>query len=248
MEQQEEPKNATNTAPPIRIAIVDDHPAVLEGMTNRLDSLPGHRVVLSAASGERFLSALPALGPVDIAIVDLQMPVVDGWTVLERLREHHPSIRSMAFSFSKEPEWVRRAVAAGARAYVLKESRLAIWQRLVKEVMSTGNAFSEWVRECLAASPEPVRAGWIDRSKLPRREQEFLAHLLRPGNPTYGEIAALMGVGRSTVDGYMRYFNRHFDIHSREELVRRALLPVPKSGTSVDGVFMPTQRDGSLSS
>ena len=60
-----------------------------------------------------------------------------------------------------------------------------------------------------------------------QRVRDFLEHLLRPGFASNDEIAALMDVSRSAVDGYMRYFNHHFDIHSREELVRRALLPPP---------------------
>jgi DNA-binding NarL/FixJ family response regulator len=225
MEQQDDEPSAPNHARPVRIAIVDDHPAVLAGLQREFERMAGHQLVFCSLNGHQFLAELSAYGPVDIAIVDLQMPVLDGWGVLARMREEHSTIKCIAYSFSKDPEWVRRAVAAGARAYVLKEMILDVWPLVVEEVMTTGSALSHWVRECLEPPAVPNTTGWIDRSRLSARKREFLEHLLRPGDATFDEIANLMGVKRSTIDGYMRWFNHHYDIHSREELVRRALLP-----------------------
>ena len=227
MEQLDDVQGAANHARPVRIAVVDDHPAVLAGLQRGFESMAGHQLVFSSLNGHQFLAELPAHVPVDIAIVDLQMPVLNGWGLLARMREEHPTVKCVAYSFSKDPEWVRRAVAAGARAYVLKEMILDVWPLVVEEVMTTGTALSHWVRACLEPPRVPNTTGWIDRSALTPRKRAFLEHLLRPGDATFQQIAELMGVKRSTIDGYMRWFNHHYDIHSREELVRRGLLPPP---------------------
>ena len=226
MQTDLDPQTAARTKRPIHIAMVDDHAIVLDGMVCLFDVMPGHRVVHSATNAEDFMTGLAAHAEVDIALVDLQMEGTDGFAVLERLRTERPEIRCIAFSFNDDRSWVRKAMAAGARGYVLKDTDRQTMGETIHEVLTNGFQYSDLIRESMAHAEEaPSKPKRIDRRALPRREREFLEHLLRPGSASFKEIAVLMGVSLSAVEGYFRYFSQHFDVHSRADLVKLAMLP-----------------------
>ena len=207
----------------IEIAVVDDHPMMVHGLTNALNTLPGHRVVHAAFNAEEFMDGLAEHPAVSIAIVDLQMRGTDGWEVLERLRAERTAIRTVAFSFNDDPVWISKARNAGARAYVLKETGLKEW-RTVFDRLATAEFFYTGPSPRAAATPtKPSEHTQADIDALPRREREYLEHVLRPGDATYEEIGELMGVSVSAVDGYFRYFNKHWGVHTRAELLRVGL-------------------------
>lgn len=211
----------------IRIAIVDDHPMIVDGLLLLFSGMPGHQVVHTSHTGEDFLIGLRAHALVDVAIVDLQMEGMDGFAVLQRLRAERPEIRAMAFSFSDDAGWVRRAIDSGARAYVLKNTRRNELRDVIGDLLMHGFHYSERVRECLAAPQQVVAEKPIEWSLVPPREIEFAEHLLSIQDHTYDKIAEIMGVEPTTVDGYFRWFNKHYGVHSRADLVRRILLSPP---------------------
>ncbi|MBK7083681.1 MAG: response regulator transcription factor [Flavobacteriales bacterium] len=121
------------------IALVDDHPVVLAGLERLLLRHGTYQVVVSATSGESLMEQMQRSGPVDLAIVDLRMPGMDGFAVIAWLKANYPATRSVALSFSDELQWVRRALHAGARGYLLKDMAPdAITLRCTKS-LNTGN-------------------------------------------------------------------------------------------------------------
>ena len=128
-----------------RILLVDDHPLVREGLRARLADVPGIAVVGEAGDAEQAFARVDMLRP-DLVLMDVGMKQVNGIELTARLRERHPELRVLMLSMYDNPEYVHRALAAGAMGYVLKE------------------APSE--EEMPAPSPPPSMRSWKDASVL----------------------------------------------------------------------------------
>jgi DNA-binding NarL/FixJ family response regulator len=108
-------------APPsraVRVLVVDDHPMVREGLRSMLDD--GTVEVVSAVGTGAEAIRLADGAEVDVILLDLELPDVDGLTVLTRVRQLAPRARVLVVTMHDDPALVRRAMAAGAAGYLLK--------------------------------------------------------------------------------------------------------------------------------
>ena len=213
------------TVKPITIAIVDDHELVLDGLKARLERMGGYEVVLASRSGEAFINALADLPSVDIALVDLQMPGMDGFEVLEHLQRVRPEIRTVSLSFSNDPLWVRRAMHAGARGHSLKGTAAHMLDHTLQQVMATGYHITDLIRESMVVGTDATAATpkKFDTTGIPPREMEFLLLVCAEAEYTYEQIADRMGVHRRTVDNFRIALFEKFDIKSKTGLVLFAM-------------------------
>lgn len=197
------------------IAMVDDDTIVLEALELLLGTMAGYRVVLHATSGDLFLAQMRTVGRVDLALVDLRMPGMSGFKVLEQLRTQHPQTKAIVLSSFPNPGVVNAALAAGVCSFLPKNTSLNELRTVLDEVMRTGHYRTDVMKEGHALAEREERAKKLG---VPPRELEFLGHLMDTDDPTYDRIAARMLVTRSTVDGYARWFSTHFGLHSRAAL------------------------------
>jgi DNA-binding NarL/FixJ family response regulator len=104
----------------IRVMLVDDHRVVRAGLTALLNSAADVEVVGEAPDGATALELADAV-EVDLVLMDLSMPVMDGVTATRKMRERHPDIRIVVLTSFVDQARVREAIAAGATGYVLKD-------------------------------------------------------------------------------------------------------------------------------
>jgi DNA-binding NarL/FixJ family response regulator len=104
--------------PRIRVLVVDDHPMVREGLRSMLagDTV---EIVAEAGTGEEALRLAGVLAP-DLVLLDLELPDVEGLTVLSRIKDASPAVPVLIVSMHDQPQLVRRAIEVGAAGYVLK--------------------------------------------------------------------------------------------------------------------------------
>ena len=103
----------------IRILVVDDHPVVRDGLVMMLETQPDFVVTGAVDDGTTALRLIEST-PVDVILLDLDMPGMDGVEVLTHLRERDPEARALVFTAFDTDERIVGAVEAGARGYLLK--------------------------------------------------------------------------------------------------------------------------------
>jgi DNA-binding NarL/FixJ family response regulator len=103
----------------IRAVVADDFPHMQEALVSCLESMPGIEVVATASNGHDALERVREHGP-GLAIVDLQMPIMDGFKLLRELRKSYPTMRLVAISGHYSAAIVSEAISAGADAFVSK--------------------------------------------------------------------------------------------------------------------------------
>ena len=103
----------------IRALVADDFPHMQTALVNCLKSVPGVTVVATALNGQEALDKA-SKQPLELAIIDLQMPIMDGFKLMRELRRAYPGIRLVAVSGHHGPAVSSEAIAAGADAFVSK--------------------------------------------------------------------------------------------------------------------------------
>lgn len=182
-----------NAPAAIRAVVADDHAIVRIGTRVRLEMIEGVRVVAEAGSGIELLHAVQREQP-DLVVTDIRMPDMDGLTAVRALREQGlPRLRVLVMSMHDTPDVIRRAIQAGADAYVRKGGDAGELEAAVRHVMR-GEPY---------VSPRPagrslVHAEPIAENVLTERQLEILKLIAR-GHASK-EIAFQLGLSSKTVD------------------------------------------------
>lgn len=212
---------------PIPIALVDDHTLVRKGLVELINSIGGYQVVLEAGNGQELTEALGARSDVALAIVDLNMPIMDGYATIGWLTNNRPEVRALALTFEANETNVIRAMRAGARGFVLKDIEPRDFKTALDQIHQTGYHHTELVQESLMAGLDQKKQDERSRASvleaLTPREVEFLQLVCADHEPTYDQISDVMGVGRRTVDGYREALFEKFGIKSKTGLVLFAI-------------------------
>jgi len=214
------------------VALVDDHHLVRNGLVGTVNALGGYRVSLEAGNGRELIDALQAaatngMEPPRIAIVDLNMPVMDGYETIAWLRANMPDVLPLALTFDAADEAMVRAVHAGARGFLLKNTRPQVLKSALDSLVTTGYYYTEELHDSILKQPEPRSKNDKERERIQAlvtpREMEFLLLVCDEAEYTYEQMAARMGVHRRTVDNFRIALFEKFGIKSKTGLVLFAL-------------------------
>jgi DNA-binding NarL/FixJ family response regulator len=199
----------------IRILLVDDHALFRSSLRVRLEGEDGITTIGEAGTAEQAVAKTRALQP-DVVLLDLVLPRKDGYAAIPELLKASPQTKVLVVSSQARPTSVRRALAAGARGFVPKQSSDTELIEAIRRV----TAGERYVEPNLGArlvvddsSPEVLA--------LSERERDVL-HLLALGY-TNPEIAARLYVSVRTVDSHRANIMRKLRLETRAELVLFAL-------------------------
>jgi len=216
----------SSTDPPIRVLVVDDHPMVREGLRSMLGG-NGVCVAGEAASGAEALRRA-AERNVDVVLLDLELPDMDGLAVLRRLREVDARLPVLIVTMHQDPALVRRAVEAGATGYVLKGIGRGELLASIHAVCSGESVFDHGLLKAALAGREgsSVDAKRADATHLSRIEVDLL-RLIAAGL-TNRQIGQHLRWSHATVKKYVQRILEKLDAPDRTraavEGVRRGLV------------------------
>ncbi|MBI5648793.1 MAG: response regulator transcription factor [Ignavibacteriae bacterium] len=207
----------------ITVYIADDHAVVRDGLRALLENVGGIAYIGGAADGRTAVREVCELQP-DVVLMDISMPELNGIEATQQIREAVPAVRVIILSMHSTTEHVYRALQAGARGYLLKESAGKDLVAAVQAVAQGKRFLSEKLSE-LMMDDIAVRGGaFRDQSPLERlsaREREIL-QLVAEGR-TSAEIAAVLFLSPKSVDTYRSRLMQKLGIKDYPALIRFAL-------------------------
>lgn len=187
----------------INILLVDDHDIVRDGIRSLLEDEIGFTIVAEAENGKQ---ALELCGDrnIDLAIMDINMPVMNGIEATEQIKEQHPEIKVLALTMMDENQHIRQMIEAGASGYILKNSDKDELLEAITAILEGRHYFSnDTVRQVmmdLVKSGEQSQKS--DPADLTDREKEVLELIVK--EHTNQEIADKLYISIRTVDSHRR--------------------------------------------
>jgi len=208
-------------SPPIRVLLVDDHALVRSGLHALLDTLPDVRVVGEAGSGRDALREIAAHAP-DVVLMDVTMPDMNGLSATERVVREHPQVAVLIVSMHADPEFVSRALRAGARGYLLKDASHGELELAVRSV-ARGDTYLSPSAARSVVTEYVARPGTPDATfeRLSPRQREVL-QLIAEGHTTK-EVAVRLGVSVKTAETHRALLMKRLEVHDVAGLVRYAI-------------------------
>jgi two-component system, NarL family, response regulator NreC len=204
---------------PIRVLICDDHALLRSGLRKLLGDEPDVVVTGEAGRADEAV-ALAADDPPDVILLDVTMPGKSGIEVLPELAAVAPGAKTLMLSMQDDPAYVRRAFAAGASGYLLKDSADEELAKALHEVARGHRYVHPLLGARLATTEAPPSLAEPGRA-LSSREQDVL-RLLALGHTNH-EIAEMLVISIRTVETHRARIMQKLDLRSRAEIVRFAL-------------------------
>ncbi len=206
-----------------RILIADDHGVMRKGLRLQLEQHAGLEVVGEAADGRQAVQLAAELNP-DLVIMDIGMPNLNGVEATAKITKHNPEIGVIILSVYSDEEYILRALTAGARAYLLKETADVDLLRAVQAVAQKKSFFSPRVAKMLLDDfvLHLKQRGMQDSYDLLTDREKEVFQLLAEGK-TAKDIAALLNLSPYTVETHRTRIMQKLDLHSSVDLVLYAV-------------------------
>jgi len=202
-----------------KVAIVDDHTLLSEAIAGLVRQFSNFEVVNVAQNGQEFINFVEANADnrPDIVLMDVKMPVMGGIEATTFLQKHYPEIKVLALSIEEEEGVVLQMIRAGAKGYLLKDTRKNILELALNEVMTQGFYYTNTVERIVNKTESKIEEEIV----LKEREIEFIKHACT--EMTYKQIAEKMFLSPKTVEGYREAVFQKLGLKNRTGLVIYAI-------------------------
>jgi DNA-binding NarL/FixJ family response regulator len=204
----------------VKVALIDDHPIVRQGLRNLLQSEPSFEVVAEADDGITGLEQVRRVRP-DVLIVDLMMPGLNGLDLINQALKDLPRLRIVVLSMQSADSYVVEAFNLGASGYVLKETGPSEIIQAIKTVVDGKRYLSPKLEQRVLDFSTGKKRIVDPYDSLTAREREIL-HLIIDGN-TSAQIASRLVLSPRTVELHRGRVMKKLDLHNQTDLFRYAL-------------------------
>lgn len=203
----------------IHIALVDDHDIFRAGVCKLLDMEPDIEVVGETGIGRDAITLFKKLKP-DVALIDIDLPDIDGLDLCKRIISIAPEVRTVILTMYDSEEFASRALSFGAKGYIFKGMSPGLLPDAIRKVVSGGIFISPSlqdkmiVRQYTPVDDNPLKT-------LSDKELTVLKHLVRGMNTR--EISESIFLSESTVKYHKKHIFDKVGVHNIAELVRFAM-------------------------
>lgn len=208
---------------PVRILIADDHGVMRRGLRLQLEQCVGFEVVGEASDGRQAVQLAEELQP-DIVLMDIGMPNLNGIEATAQIGKRLPAIKVIILSMHSDEEFLLRALTAGAKGFLLKESGDTDLERAVRAVAQGKSFFSPAIQQTLMEDyVSQLRQRGLQDSYdlLTDREREVL-QMLAEGKSNK-EVATVLDCSVNTVATHRMHLMQKLDLHSSADIVLYAV-------------------------
>jgi DNA-binding NarL/FixJ family response regulator len=193
----------------LNLVIADDHPLLVDGLKNVLEEIQDVKVVATAGNGFELINILRKT-PVDLVLLDLQMPKMDGIDSLKILKTDFPKVKIVVFTNYGQPKLIKEIKSLGAGGYLLKNSTSVVLKEAVRTVAQGGTWFED-------LNPEIKQSAllindFMKKYKLTDRETEIIRKIA--AGFTTKEIALQLYVSEFTINTHRRNICRKLNIYT----------------------------------
>ncbi len=207
----------------IRILLADDHTVMRAGLRLLLEREPDFVVAGEASDGREAVALASSASP-DVVVMDVAMPLLNGIEATRQIAAANPRASVIILSMHSDESYVLRALKAGARGYLLKDSAEADLIKAVRAVHEGRNSFSPAISRMLLEDyirQLQQRGGEDSYDLLSSREREIL-QLIAEGKSNK-EVAALLNLSLYTVETHRTHILQKLNLHSVPELILYAV-------------------------
>ncbi|MCB0552717.1 MAG: response regulator transcription factor [Phaeodactylibacter sp.] len=201
----------------IRVILADDHQITTDGIQAFLEKEPEITVVGAASNGEGVLELLKKEA-VDVAILDIEMPGMDGLEATRAIRQRYPAVKVLMLSMYKTKAFVKGAFEIGANGYVLKDRSKEALVSAIHTVFRGGRYIPPELLDLIfsGAAEEPA-----ETANLTSREKEILC-LLAEGLTSW-ETGEALNIASVTVETHIRNVKSKLGLNKKAQLVKYVL-------------------------
>lgn len=203
----------------VRIIIAEDHDILREGLQSLLKDEPRIKVVAGASNGKILLDYLETT-PVDVILMDINMPVMNGVEATKIISAGNPDIKVLVLSMMDNPNYLTMMMEAGAKGYILKSTGK---EELVNaiEVVAAGGIYISPVLKAKAEALSAKNHNKEDDAKLTRRELQILEMLAE--GMSNKEIAEKIFLSRRTVETHRKNIIEKTNCKNSSALIKYAI-------------------------
>jgi DNA-binding NarL/FixJ family response regulator len=198
------------------IALVDDHELLRTGLAAIINSFEGFKVALEANNGQQFIEKVKTKSPPDIVLLDITMPVMDGYETSIWIKANLPQTKVLVLSMLENDTAIIRMLKNGARGYILKDSKPKVFKDALDSIRDSGYFINELVSNKLMHyinHEEVFDSDTFALNNLSENEVIFLKWICT--EKTYKEIADEMCLSPRTIDTYRDNLFKKLDVKTR---------------------------------
>jgi DNA-binding NarL/FixJ family response regulator len=183
------------------VVIADDHLLIAKAITSIIDQFPNYEVLYECENGKALVQKFSQAGNVpSIVLLDISMPVMDGFETAAWIRDNHPDVLIMALTMKADDESLLGMIKCGAKGYLQKNVHPSELEKALDALVKKGFYYPDWATSRVLHS---IANGSIEKNnavQLSEREKEFLQYTCTEF--TYKEIGEKMFCSPRTVESY----------------------------------------------
>lgn len=183
-----------------KIVIVDDHILIAKALRGIIETFDNFEVMYESENGKVMVERMQNKKNVpDIVLLDISMPIMDGFETATWLRENHPEVLVMTLSMQNDEDSLIKMIRAGVKGYLLKNIHPTELEKALNSLVTNLYYYPDWATKSIVHNLGNANSK-VNQPKFTDKELEFLSYTCT--ELSYKEIAAIMFCSPRTVEGY----------------------------------------------